>query len=138
MCALGEPYRLNISVTISTSVSAAEIFSAEDILGGPPKRKDIMAVYRVLSFQKNRIMLDCWMGNALICRWNPAEVGAWTYAHRPGNSFSSRRLDFFSCFSHNILFCFFLCPGCDCVGVVSSQMYSIRPRGAVLDRFGFR
>lgn len=31
-----------MSETISTSVSAAEIFSAEDILGGPPKRKDIV------------------------------------------------------------------------------------------------
>lgn len=40
---VGIAYRLNMSVTISTSVSAAEIFSAEDILGGPPKRKDILA-----------------------------------------------------------------------------------------------
>lgn len=38
----GCTYRVNISDTISTSVSAAEIFSAEDILGGPPKRKDIV------------------------------------------------------------------------------------------------
>lgn len=35
-------YRLNMSEIISTSVSAAEIFSAEDILGAPPKRKDMM------------------------------------------------------------------------------------------------
>lgn len=38
-------YRLNISETISTSVSAAAIFSAEDILGGPPKRKDMVMVF---------------------------------------------------------------------------------------------
>lgn len=38
-------YRLNISETISTSVSAAAIFSAEDIFGGPPKRKDMVMVF---------------------------------------------------------------------------------------------
>lgn len=32
---------LNISETISTSVSAAAIFSAEESWGRPPKRKDI-------------------------------------------------------------------------------------------------
>ena len=37
-------HRLNMSETISTSVSAAAIFSAEDILGGPPKRKDMMTM----------------------------------------------------------------------------------------------
>ena len=37
-------YRLNMSEIISTSVSAAAIFSAEDILGAPPKRKDMMIV----------------------------------------------------------------------------------------------
>jgi hypothetical protein len=41
----GASYRLNISETISTSVSAAAIFSAEDILGGPPKRKDMVMVF---------------------------------------------------------------------------------------------
>jgi hypothetical protein len=33
-----------MSEIISTSVSAAAIFSAEDILGAPPKRKDMMIV----------------------------------------------------------------------------------------------
>lgn len=35
-----------MSEIISTSVSAAAIFSAEDILGGPPKRKDIVIDFR--------------------------------------------------------------------------------------------
>lgn len=35
-------YRLNISDIISTSVSAAAIFSAEESCGRPPKRKDIV------------------------------------------------------------------------------------------------
>jgi hypothetical protein len=33
-----------MSEIISTSVSAAAIFSAEDILGAPPKRKDMMCL----------------------------------------------------------------------------------------------
>lgn len=33
---------LNMSDTISTSVSAAAIFSAEESCGRPPKRKDIV------------------------------------------------------------------------------------------------
>lgn len=36
--------RLNMSEIISTSVSAAAIFCSELILGGPPKRKDILAM----------------------------------------------------------------------------------------------
>ena len=43
-CGGRERYRLNISEIISTSVSAAAIFSAEDSLGGPPKRKDMVIV----------------------------------------------------------------------------------------------
>ena len=35
-------YLLNMSETISTSVSAAAIFSAEESWGRPPKRKDIV------------------------------------------------------------------------------------------------
>lgn len=35
-------YRLNISDIISTSVSAAAIFSVEESWGRPPKRKDIL------------------------------------------------------------------------------------------------
>ena len=34
---------LNMSETISTSVSAAAIFSAEESWGRPPKRKDIVS-----------------------------------------------------------------------------------------------
>lgn len=37
-------YRVNMSEIISTSVSAAAIFCSEDILGWPPKRKDIVMV----------------------------------------------------------------------------------------------
>ena len=36
---------LNMSEIISTSVSAAAIFSAEESCGFPPKRKDILGVY---------------------------------------------------------------------------------------------
>ena len=36
-------YRLNMSDTISTSVSAAAIFSADESWGRPPKRKDMIA-----------------------------------------------------------------------------------------------
>ncbi len=36
-------YLLNMSDTISTSVSAAAIFSAEESWGRPPKRKDIVS-----------------------------------------------------------------------------------------------
>lgn len=39
-----ESYRLNMSVTISTSVSAAAIFCSEESLGAPPKRKDMMTM----------------------------------------------------------------------------------------------
>lgn len=39
-----EAYRLNMSVTISTSVSAAAIFCSEESLGAPPKRKDMMTM----------------------------------------------------------------------------------------------
>jgi hypothetical protein len=39
-------YRVNMSEIISTSVSAAAIFCSEDILGWPPKRKDIVMVIR--------------------------------------------------------------------------------------------
>ena len=35
-------YLLNMSETISTSVSAAAIFSAEESWGRPPKRKDML------------------------------------------------------------------------------------------------
>lgn len=35
----------NISEIISTSCSAAAIFSAEESCGRPPKRKDIVVVY---------------------------------------------------------------------------------------------
>lgn len=38
-----ETYLLNMSDTISTSVSAAAIFSAEESWGLPPKRKDIVS-----------------------------------------------------------------------------------------------
>lgn len=41
---MGWGYRLNMSDTISTSVSAAAIFSAEESWGRPPKRKDIFVV----------------------------------------------------------------------------------------------
>lgn len=41
---ISESYRLNMSVTISTSVSAAAIFCSEESLGAPPKRKDMMTM----------------------------------------------------------------------------------------------
>jgi hypothetical protein len=37
-----------MSEIISTSVSAAAIFCSEDILGWPPKRNDIMNMWRVV------------------------------------------------------------------------------------------
>lgn len=42
-------YLLNMSDTISTSVSAAAIFSAEESWGRPPKRKDIMSNERLFA-----------------------------------------------------------------------------------------
>ena len=35
-------HRATMSVTISTSISALLIFSSEESLGGPPKRKDMV------------------------------------------------------------------------------------------------
>ena len=44
---MGRCYLSNISEIISTSCSAAAIFSAEESWGRPPKRKDILVVYGV-------------------------------------------------------------------------------------------
>lgn len=48
-----ERYRLSMSETISTSSSAAAIFSADDSCGRPPKRKDM--VYGVDGFGKGMV-----------------------------------------------------------------------------------
>lgn len=46
-----------MSEIISTSVSAAAIFSAEDILGGPPKRKDmVLVIEKVIVIYTRKIL----------------------------------------------------------------------------------
>ncbi len=47
----GESNRLNMSETISTSVSAAAIFSAEESWGRLPKRKDIVVLVVVVGVE---------------------------------------------------------------------------------------
>ena len=42
----GAIYRLNMSDIISTSVSAFDIFSADESCGLPPKRNDILATFK--------------------------------------------------------------------------------------------
>ena len=53
----GYRYRLNMSETISTSVSAAAIFSAEESWGRAPKRKDILGG-GFLDRYKEKLRLD--------------------------------------------------------------------------------
>lgn len=49
-----------MSETISTSVSAAAIFSDEESWGRPPKRKDMMSCYLALQkFVEGQSVLRC-------------------------------------------------------------------------------
>ena len=56
-------YLLNMSETISTSVSAAAIFSAEESWGRPPKRKDIVIrtdCFSVCTLRKTFLAMAIW------------------------------------------------------------------------------
>ena len=78
---------MNISVTISTSVSAAAIFSAEDILGGPPKRKDILTgLYNAHSFHYKADASET-KRDGTINFHKRATVEVGSGAHRPGSFF---------------------------------------------------